>query len=167
MTQWGKFSRRNYFVHSTLTAMDLTYAGHHPDQCFCWGSTKLAQLSGGPFKAIKPTEDLARKENSRRKLSRQRRRKEIFFSYSFLFPTLKTLPKAQLMWLISTFYWEPIFTTQKSILWRNPPQADFHAAFFDICHGTQSLEPGNQLMCFWHFKLKDWIFNYSNFSLQN
>ena len=121
MTQWGKFSRRNYFVHSNLTARDVTYAGHHPNQCFCWGSTKLAQLSGGPFKAIKPTEDLARKENSRRKLSRQRRRKEIFFSYSFLFPTLKTLPKAQLMWLISTFYWEPIFTTQKSILWRSPP----------------------------------------------
>ena len=125
----------------------MTYAGHHPNQCFCWGSTKLAQLSGGPFKAIKPTEDLARKENSRRKLSRQRRRKEIFFSYSFLFPTLKTLPKAQLMWLISTFYWEPIFTT------KNPSSADFHAAFFHSCHGTQSI--------------KDWIIHYFNFSLQN
>ena len=98
---------------------DVTYAGHHPNQCFCWGSTKLAQLSGGPFKAIKPTEDLARKENSRCKLSRG----GIFFWYSFLFPSLKTLQKAQLMWLILTFYWEPIFTTQKSILCQSPPPA--------------------------------------------
>ena len=66
---------------------DVTYAGHHPNQCFCWGSTKLAQLSGGPFKAIKPTEDLARKENSRCKLSRQGGRRK-YFSHIHLFSPL-------------------------------------------------------------------------------
>ena len=68
----------------------MTFAGHHPNQCFCWGSTKLAQLSGGPFKAIKPTEDLARKENSRCKLSRQGG-EEIFFFIFIYFPQFENI----------------------------------------------------------------------------
>ena len=125
----------------------MTYAGHHPNQCFCWGSTKLAQLSGGPFKAIKPTEDLARKENSRCKLSRQMGEEDNMFLIFISF-----FSKAQLMWLILTFYWKPIFATKKIHPLPKPTQADFRAAFFDISHGTQSI--------------KDWIINYFNFSLQ-
>ena len=125
----------------------MTYAGHHPNQCFCWGSTKLAQLSGGPFKAIKPTEDLARKENSRCKLSRQGG-EEIFFFIFIYFPQFENIASGTNDVVIFNFLLGAYFYYTKIHPLTKPPQADFHAAFFDICHGTQSIEPGNQLMCF-------------------
>ena len=104
----------------------MTYAGHHPNQCFCWGSTKLAQLSGGPFKAIKPTEDLARKENSRCKLSRQGG-EEIFFFIFIYFPQFENIASGTIDVVIFNFLLGAYFYYTKIHPLPKPPQADFHA----------------------------------------